>query len=191
MENITVSNVIYDSFQEYEGESSLVLFLSGCNFKCPYCYNLPYLDNNSMGAKEAIDKFLRPNHTAVVFLGGEPTIWDKLPDLVKYVKDKGLKTKIYTNGQYPEILHMCVPWLDAVSIDYKSYTNISKYVGVDIDTVTYAKNIFASIIDLSKNGVNIEIRTTKWPGVEYNRISELLNKLWPDIPHIIQDYKKY
>jgi len=190
MENITISNVIYDSFQEYEGESSLVLFLTGCNFKCPYCHNLPFLNENIMGAKEAIDNYLRPNHTAVVFLGGEPTMWESLPKLVKYVKDKGLKTKIFTNGQFPNVLKQCGEYLDAVSIDFKAWSNITKYTGVESSTAAYMFNIFRCIYWMKDNNVIIEVRTTKWPGVDYEEIQHIMKYYQPGITHIIQDYKE-
>ena len=188
MNNIKISNIIYDSYQEYEGECSLVLFLTGCNLACPHCYNFPYLNDELMTAKAAIDTYLRPNHTAVVFLGGEPTIWEELPNLVKYVKDKGLKTKIFTNGQNPKLLQKCGEYLDAISIDFKANSNVADIVGIDITSDEYTNNLFTSIYCMSLHVENIEIRTTKWPGVEYGKIGQLLKETWPEIPHIVQDY---
>ena len=194
MDNIKISNIVYDSFQEYQGESSLVLFLSHCNLKCPKCYNLPYMDREIMEAKRALDVFQRPNHAAVVFLGGEPTVWDELPELVKYAKnEKGLKTKIYTNGQSPKVLLECAPYLDAVSIDFKAFSGVSKIIGKDILDHIYMHNIFLCISKLKNYNkyTKIEVRTTKWEGVEYKKIRNYLKTIWPEIPHILQEPKEY
>ena len=194
MYNIKISNIIYDSFQEYQGECSLVLFLSHCNLACSLCYNYPYYNTEMViSAKEAIDLYLRPNHTAVVFLGGEPTVWEYLPELIEYVKDKGLKTKLYTNGQKPSMIAQCAKYLDAVSIDFKAFSNVSKIIGKDIKDYKYKHNIFLCISKLKDYNkyIEIEVRTTKWEGVEYREIGKMLHTIWPEIPHILQEAKVY
>lgn len=70
-----------------------------CNLKCPFCF----VDSDEeKGSKYSIDEILdyREKYPGgfVTFTGGEPTLKDELPWLIKLFADKGFKTKILTNG---------------------------------------------------------------------------------------------
>lgn len=187
-----LTSFIQDSFQEFEGHQSLVLFAQGCNLRCVECYNLEQIINPSLcvgEARQIIDENITPLHDAVVFLGGEPTIHTDLPVLTHYCKnDKGLATKIYTNGLNPAMIEMLNKnkFIDAYSVDFKTIDN-TELLGVDISIDRYLYFVRKSIDNILESGINLELRTTKWTGVNVEGIKEFLAKNYPQVRHIIQE----
>jgi len=90
-----------------------LLLTTRCNFKCPYCRGVKpeYRGDLSYCETAQIVK-LWANHGLknIRFSGGEPTLWPKLADLVKYARDLGIeRAAISTNGsasfsKYAELL---------------------------------------------------------------------------------------
>jgi anaerobic ribonucleoside-triphosphate reductase activating protein len=84
---------------EVPGEISLALSISGCPFKCKGCHSKETW-NKYFGEKLTIDKLnsiIEKNRhiSCVLFYGGE---WDKeeLKKYLKFIKNKGLKTALYS-----------------------------------------------------------------------------------------------
>lgn len=189
-----IVNFISESFQEYEGEISLVLFCYNCNLACPKCYNYQEVTDKNMiigNAIDIIESQLNPLHTAVVFLGGEPTTWHrKLFESVRYVKNKNLKVKIYSNGMIPEFIkYLCDEKLvDEFSIDYKAYTNVKKVIGANYTDEEYRKNVEKSISYIQKAKIPFEIRTTHWDNIDdWEKLIDYIKNKFLNIRHIIQE----
>lgn len=73
-----------------------------CNNDCSHCYNArlrsyPELDTSSW--KQIIDKLWDLNIPHLIFTGGEPTLRNDLPDLIRYAEDKGQITGLNTNAR--------------------------------------------------------------------------------------------
>ena len=75
-----------------------------CNLRCKWCYaqDTNYCLNNDMkleDAYKAIDiiKDLG-NIKTIVLIGGEPTIYKNVFQVIEYAKEKGLRTVLVTNG---------------------------------------------------------------------------------------------
>ena len=159
-----ITNMILDGFQEFDSEHSLVLFCHGCNFKCDYCYNYDTVTdkNNIIGeAKTLIDGNINPMHTAVVLLGGEPTIYgDELIDIAKHIKSKGLKVKLFTNLSNPGLVIDLIErgLLDSISMDVKWSKNPTKStIGGIID---YVEHMDRWLHEVSMTGIDSEVRIT-------------------------------
>jgi hypothetical protein len=71
-----------------------------CNIRCKFCYAIEHPKVKPLAEVEAeIDLALRKrNLDAISLLGGEPTLHPALPDIVRYVKSKGLVCQVLTNG---------------------------------------------------------------------------------------------
>jgi pyruvate formate lyase activating enzyme len=190
---VKIVSFIKDSFQEFEGEQSLVLFSKGCNMKCSYCYNYDHITNGieSGSAINIISQNLNPLHTAVVFLGGEPTIWGNgLIEAAAFVKEKELKTKVYTNGLRADIITELInkKLLDAISLDFKTASeDYSKLTCSKISLFEYLMKL-ENIISLAiYNKISIEVRTTKYEGINLQAIKDFMKEKFPKVPHIITD----
>lgn len=71
-----------------------------CNQKCLFCSNPE--NGRVITWKEAVDlvdSFAKAKAAGVIITGGEPTLFDRLPELVAYALKKGLPPRLITNGQ--------------------------------------------------------------------------------------------
>jgi pyruvate-formate lyase-activating enzyme len=190
-----INNVIIDSFQEYSGLQSTVFFSKQCNLNCPWCHNLKEITNDeNIGLyKNIFHNYINDMTQAIVFLGGEPTIWNNLSDNMKLTKIHypELKIKLFTNGQYPEIIKKTIPYLDAISFDYKMYYYNKLIIGKD--KPNYHNKLNESI-NLVYNELNdIEIRTTKNNYLYNDEIQNIELKIqrnWPKVRFIEQKLMK-
>lgn len=76
-----------------------------CQLKCPGCYrglaeeNPQRIHEELENLKTQVDWFIKNRNTQTISIaGGEPLMYPKLNTLIEYISNKGLKTKIYTNG---------------------------------------------------------------------------------------------
>ncbi|RJO68583.1 MAG: radical SAM protein [Myxococcales bacterium] len=71
-----------------------------CNQHCRFCSN-PENDRELSfdDARALADKFKRDGYDGVILTGGEPTLYEPLPDLIRYANATGLACRIITNGQ--------------------------------------------------------------------------------------------
>lgn len=188
-----IVDIIKDSFQEYKDNISLVLFSYGCNFHCHGCYNYDQVtdEKNIKGdSKELINKFITPLHDAVVFLGGEPTIWkEDLIESAMHVKKSGLKVKVFTNGFLPNIIDALNDFklVDAYSVDFKTVCNVSEIVNVKMNDEKYLYKVNLSLKNIIGKKIPLEIRTTKFKNVNVEEVQEYVKNKYPFVKHIIQE----
>jgi pyruvate formate lyase activating enzyme len=153
------------SLIDFPGKISSILFTTGCNLRCPYCYNWrlvveprpPFLsEEDAFKILESRKKYV----DAVVITGGEPTLSEDLPSFVKKLNEKKFSVKLDTNGFFPHILERCLPYLKYAAVDIK--TSLEKYTllgGEGTDS-------FLRSIELLKEGrVDYEFRNTVVPGL--------------------------
>ena len=117
------------SLIDFPGRISCVLFLTGCNFHCPYCHN-PELArgfpaDDLLITPDQFFAFLESRRSlldGVVISGGEPTLQDDLPAVCAAVKNLGFPVKLDTNGCRPHVIrHLVTEGLvDYVAMDIKT-----------------------------------------------------------------------
>jgi len=121
---------------DYPRRVACTVFLIGCNFQCPWCYNpelvLPDPPKFSKRKLERVKisekiffQFLKQRKKlleGVVVCGGEPTIHKNLPEFIKKIKKFGYLVKLDTNGSNPEILEKLIDnkLIDYVAMDIKA-----------------------------------------------------------------------
>ena len=128
------------SLLDYPDQISAIVWTSGCNFRCPFCYN----KNLALGTAELfphdeILSFLLKRKTlleGVVISGGEPLLHDDLVDFIKKIKNLKLLVKIDTNGAFPEQLRELLEQqlVDYIAMDVKApKKKYSQLTGIKID----------------------------------------------------------
>ena len=112
---------------DFPGHVACTVFLSGCNFRCPFCHNSELLDANTPGIMddEELLKFLKSRQgilEGVAFTGGEPLMRKGLAELLAKIKELGYPVKLDTNGAFPEALKDVVgkSLVDYVAMDVKN-----------------------------------------------------------------------
>lgn len=158
------------TFIDWEGKIACVIYLPGCNFKCPFCHSSDLVLNPE--TLESVDytyikSFFKEKKgwiDGVVIGGGEPTLYKHLATLAEDIKNRGLLVKLDTNGTNPEVLKDLIDkkLVDYIAMDVKAPLNTqmySKVTGSNVDVV----NIKQSIDIISNSGVDYEFRTTVVP----------------------------
>lgn len=151
---------------DYPGKVAAVIFLGGCNFRCPFCHNsslvLPPKQKPS-DSLEDILLFLKKRRKildGVCISGGEPTLDPDLPSLCEQLKSLGYLVKLDTNGTNPGLLRELAGehLIDYAAMDIKSSpVHYSKLAGIskpDMDSIQQ------SVQWLLANALPYEFRTT-------------------------------
>lgn len=152
---------------DYPGKTAATVFISGCNFRCPFCYNgslaedrLPADEQHTVASVLAFLKARRGLLDGVCISGGEALLWDDLPAFIRFVKTMGYAVKLDTNGSFPKRLRALLSegLLDYVAMDVKNDPmHYAETVG--LATVDLAA-IQASMTLLKDSGLPFEFRTT-------------------------------
>ncbi|MDD5750660.1 MAG: anaerobic ribonucleoside-triphosphate reductase activating protein, partial [Candidatus Pacebacteria bacterium] len=157
---------------DYPGQLACVVFLVGCNFRCPFCYSselvLPekIARQPRMPEKDFFD-FLKQRQgqlDGVVICGGEPTINQRLADFCSRIKKLGYKIKLDTNGSNPAVIADLLKkkLLDYVAMDIKApREKYPQTIGFEGVSSSYLLDNIQKSVDLLKKGsVDYEFRTT-------------------------------
>ena len=150
---------------DYPGCVSATIFVGGCNFRCPFCHNGDLVlcsDELPKYREEEIFSFLEKRRNVlegVCVTGGEPTLYNELPEFIKKIKALGYKVKLDTNGSNPKMLKELVKekLVDYVAMDIKAPVyNYDKVCGVLVNI----EKIKESVDFLKEKIVLYEFRTT-------------------------------
>ena len=145
---------------DYPGRTACTVFLSGCNFRCPFCHNAPLL---TAADEDELLAFLKKRQgllDGVAVTGGEPLLRPDLPQLLEKIKALGYAIKLDTNGAFPEQLKavVCAGLADYIAMDIKnSPARYAETAGVPGLALT---PIFRSVSFLLRATVDYEFRTT-------------------------------
>ena len=113
---------------DYPGKVACTVFLPGCNLRCPFCHNpalvLPDRETDSLSTEELL-AFLetrRGKLDGVCVTGGEPTLYEDLPALLRQIRGLGFAVKLDTNGTNPDMLEALAQegLLDYAAMDIKN-----------------------------------------------------------------------
>ena len=163
-----VKGFIETSFVDWKGHMSSVLFLGGCNFRCPFCHNrdlvlgpggfedipLEYVVATFRKYKHWVDK--------VVVTGGEPTIHQDLFGFIGILKNEGMSTRLDTNGSNPAVVRGLVNdgLIDCIAMDVKGpLDRYPRWCGCDVDVGTVRE----SIEFIMGSGIDYHFRMTVVP----------------------------
>ncbi len=167
---VSIKGVQKTSLIDYEPYIASVVFLAGCNFKCPYCQNPDLaLDKPELPIipEEEALKFLEERKKwidGVCISGGEPTIQKDLPEFIEKIKSIGLKVKLDTNGSNPKMLKELIDkkLIDYIAMDIKAPTG--KYAGV-VKLRVNTEHIKKSVDIIKNSGIGHEFRMTVVPTI--------------------------
>ncbi len=182
---------------DYPGRVAAIVFLDGCNLRCPFCQNrslvlspgqLPEI------TKEEFQAFLRRRAgllDGICVTGGEPTLHRELAELFSLIKAEGYLAKLDTNGTNPAMLEDLTKrgLVDYVAMDIKAGPdNYPRVCGLEEDGFGSAssgpagsggnprllENVFRSVELLKSSSVEYEFRTTAVKGLHTERDFEAI-----------------
>jgi len=168
----------------------------GCNFRCPWCQNweisqltprevgLPH--GKMMTPEEVVRQAQRQGARAIAYTYNEPTVFFEYTlDIARLAREAGLRNVYVSNGfMSREALERLVPYLDAINIDLKGFSEpfYREYCGARLEPVK------RNIADLVHNpAVWVEVTTLLIPGLndsdaELRAAAEWMARVSPDTP---------
>ncbi|MBR2603658.1 MAG: anaerobic ribonucleoside-triphosphate reductase activating protein [Bacilli bacterium] len=178
--------------QDFPGNLACIIFTSGCNFNCDYCYNRDLVESNTTDISlDEVFSYLEERKNmldGVVISGGEPTIWNDLIPFIERIKEYGFKIKLDTNGYKPEVLKEIIDknLVDYIAMDIKAvFNNYYKIINKKIDT----NKIIESIKLINESKIDHEFRTTIIKGMHTKEDLDEIVKLVNGSPYYLQNFK--
>jgi pyruvate formate lyase activating enzyme len=182
--NLFICDWLITSFIDFPGSISSVIYLRGCNLRCPYCHNPNLVINNFFKNNKPIEDFItlvkrrEKIIEGIVITGGEPTCYPSLNDLINYIKSnlKNIKIKIDTNGLRPEIIRKLD--IDYCALDLKAHPKDYHLLGCTQNISKIEEHLLDSIDIIKSFKENGEIRiTTAKPFISIETIKYFSNIL--------------
>ncbi|PJB99593.1 MAG: hypothetical protein CO077_00895 [Candidatus Nealsonbacteria bacterium CG_4_9_14_0_8_um_filter_35_12] len=162
-----------------------------CNQKCIICSNPP--NNRGLSfekAKKEVDELKKKKYDGIILTGGEPTLYPKLPGLIKYCLKKKIFPRIITNGQkiadinYLKILKNA--GLQHLHLSIYSYRdNIQAKISQNKNSL---KNIRRALDNLKKiGGITVDINTavSKYNAEHLSKTVLWLISHYPFVKHFV------
>ena len=164
-----IKGFIETSFVDWKGCLASVLFLGGCNFRCPFCHNRDLVLNPG-GFEDVpleyvvatVRKYRAHWVDKIVVTGGEPTVHKSLSSLIHLLKKEGMSVKLDTNGSNPAVVKGLVGegLIDCIAMDVKGpLDRYSRWCGIEVND----QNIRESIEFIMESGIDHYFRMTVVP----------------------------
>ena len=166
---------------DYPGKLAAIVWFSGCNMRCMYCYNsdIVFSKEGEYSVDDLLDFLNRRVGLldGVVLSGGEPTLHDLEP-VCRAVRDLGFSIKLDTNGLNPERVKALVDQglVDYIALDFKAESEKFGYI---TGSSGYMK-FLETLQFLIQTDFDFEIRTTVH--------ADLLDA--EDINHMMEELKR-
>lgn len=166
---------------DYPGKLAAIVWFSGCNMRCMYCYNsdIVFSKEGSYSVDDLLD-FLKRRIgllDGVVLSGGEPTLHDLEP-VCRSIRELGFSIKLDTNGLNPQRVKSLVKkgLVDYIALDFKAESEKFGYI---TGSSRYL-NFIETLDFLIAEGFDFEVRTTVHADLldpdDINRMMEELKK---------------
>jgi len=197
---MTIGGLQKVTLVDYPGRLACTVFLSGCNFRCPFCYSKELvldqeIRNHPQISEDYFFDFLEEKKGLLegcVICGGEPTIHgEALVDFLRKIKKQGFLIKLDTNGSNPEVIKRLIDQklIDYIAMDIKASLIKEKYqeaCGAIIDI----SKIQESISIIKDSGIEYEFRTTVVPGIHTEEdVIKMANDIAPASKYFIQRFR--
>ena len=192
-------------FHFLPGASAFSIGTMGCNFRCKHCQNFDISQYPHEGIGEIIGKNRTPEQIVaaakaagcetIAYTYTEPTIFYEFAfDTSILAHKEGIKNIFVSNGYMStEAARQIAPYLDAINIDLKAFTNnfYREICGADL------KPVLQTIQLMKDLGVWVEVTTLIIPDLndgdqELRDIARFMKSIGIDIPwHVTQFYPAY
>ena len=187
---------------DYPGKIACTVFLAGCDYRCPWCYNpelvLPEeIEKSPEISEKDFFNFLRERKgllEGVCITGGEPTLNKDLPEFCQKIKKMGYSIKLDTNGSNPEMLKNLInkKLVNYVAMDIKApQEKYKEAIGFKKRSFPYLLDRINESIDILKQGkIDYEFRSTMIPGLLGKEdIIEIVKWIGPAKKYCLQNFK--
>jgi pyruvate formate lyase activating enzyme len=171
---ILIKGMIETSLLDWDGKIVSILYTPYCNFRCPYCQNAGLVlnpDQYETVPFEVISNFLTSHRNwidGICLTGGEPCLFEDLPEFLKKIRNLGMEIKVDTNGTSPEMLKRVIDMglVDYVAMDIKAPLNFDAYKeSARIKSKELFDRVRESVNLIIDSEIDYEFRTTVVPSL--------------------------
>ncbi len=176
------------SLCDWPAHNSSVIFLGGCNMRCPTCHNWQlawdYEDLPAIAPQDILTH-LRARKDwldGIVITGGEATCAPELAAMLADLKHIGLPVKVDSNGQHPEVIEYLLrhELADAFSIDVKGPWDLYPKLTGGTTSPEQAQRNLTQIFDLAREfPAAFMFRMTQVPIIDEKSI-KIVEKYLPE-----------
>ncbi|WP_456488352.1 anaerobic ribonucleoside-triphosphate reductase activating protein [Caminibacter pacificus] len=164
---------------DFPGRLAAIIWFSGCNMRCPYCYNKDVVFGEKRIEEDEILVFLKKRVgllDGISFTGGEATLYKNLIPFSQKIKDLGFDIKLDTNGLNFDVIRNMVEknLVDYIALDFKAPPEKFELI-----TKNRHYEKFEKTLDfLIGSDVDFEVRTTVHTDLlDENDINEIIKIL--------------
>jgi pyruvate formate lyase activating enzyme len=145
-----IKGFIKSTLLDWEGRVASLIFLPGCNFRCPMCHS-PHLvglgEEIETIPLESVLEHVTANRgwiDGLAITGGEPTLQPGIIEMLELLRGREVPVKLDTNGSRPDVLEEILQWglVEAIAMDIKAPPG--KYdavAGVHVDVAAIERSI--------------------------------------------------
>jgi pyruvate formate lyase activating enzyme len=185
------------SLCDWPGRHTCIIFLGGCNLRCPTCHNHQLAwDMHALPVIEParIKAYLRDRGgwlDGVTVTGGEPTMVPGIGELLWELKKSGLPIKVDTNGMRPDTVRDLLQYnlADVFAVDVKGpFAKYPALTGHAVSEIAARANL-GRIFELAMAKPEaFYFRTTRVPGLTEDDLATAQGYLPLEYELTIQKY---
>ena len=166
---IRIGDIEKFSIVDFPNKIAVVVFMQGCPWRCPFCYNQSLQNPNAQteASWENLIHLLEHRKAvvdAVVFSGGEPLMQDNLPQAMNIVKAMGFEIGMHSGGYRPEALQKVIDKVNWIGFDIKAPLEEARYKEAT-GGAGHVEKVKESLQILLNSSVHFECRTTCDPRI--------------------------
>lgn len=186
------------SLCDWPGRPCCVVFLGGCNLRCPTCHNAELawnMESQPALAEAQFRSFLAQRArwlSGVTVTGGEPTAVPGVGEILHAVASAGLPIKLDTNGMLPEVVELMLAQglVHTFAVDVKGpFAQYPELTGGAVDEQAARRNL-TRIFDMARaNPGRFQFRTTLVPLLTEDDVTAVRGLLPPGHTLTTQEYK--
>lgn len=161
-----------------------------CNQECLFCSNPStgkIIDFDE--AKKTVDDYIDLGYRGIIWTGGEPTLYPRLAELINYAKERGIHSRIITNGQrlsdfkyFKKLVDAGLEHMNVSLFSHKS--KIQNFLAQKDDSY---KHIIKALDNAGKLGITTHINTVinKYNSDHLSDIVKFVVEKYPFVKHFI------
>lgn len=186
------------SLCDWPGRPCLVVFLGGCNLRCPTCHNAGLAwDMESLPAipRQRLKNILASRArwlSGVTVTGGEPTSVPGLGEILHDIAAAGLPIKLDTNGMRPDVVELVLAegLVHTFAVDVKGpFAKYPELTGGAVSEADARRNLSRIFALAEARPAAFHFRTTLVPALDRTDIETVRGLLPAGLALTTQEYK--
>jgi pyruvate formate lyase activating enzyme len=185
------------SLCDWPGKVCCVLFMGGCDLRCPTCHNweIAWYPKRFPGVDSASILFRMEDRRqwldGIVLTGGEPTFSDEFPDLVEELLRFDMPLKVDTNGMRPGCIADLLAEQSRVSVavDFKGPFHLYPGLTGGMTSEAHARENLSVLFELAREFPGrLSFRCTQVPDLGPEEIALMKSMLPRELELTLQQF---